>query len=141
MTDTVTVRDTLRISVSPTAVSVREGRRVGVALSRGGSVSDSSLCVISEGEECVRAVLDSSGDSVRLPTSVKVYGDSNYRAVVSGVFPSLDSLTIYPRRNIVTVREPAPRVSPWGLGITAGLTATPHGLAPGITIGLTFRLK
>lgn len=37
-----------------------------------------------------------------LPRVRKVYADSNYRAVVSGVLPSLDSIEIYRTNKVVT---------------------------------------
>lgn len=83
--------------------------------------------------------------SITLQAVSRVYADSTFRAVVSGIDPCLDSLTLFRTipsvthtitNNITPVRS-TPR---WGLGITAGATASPHGLTPGITIGLTYRL-
>ena len=39
---------------------------------------------------------------VQLPREVKTYGDSSYRAVVSGFRPSLDEIEIYQRTNVIT---------------------------------------
>lgn len=86
-------------------------------------------------------------DSVTLRATTRIYSDSTYRAVVSGVHPSLDSLTLYHPTCTVTrtVTHYAPATvsrapSRWGLGITAGVTATPSGLSPGVTLGLSYRL-
>ena len=87
-------------------------------------------------------------DSVTLLTTTRVYSDSNYRAVVSGVHPSLDSLTLYhPTCTVtrtVTCYTPsttsARTPSRFSLGVTAGVTATASGLSPGVTLGLTYRL-
>lgn len=86
-------------------------------------------------------------DSVSLLTTTRIYTDSTYRAVVSGVAPSLDTLTLYhptcTLTRTVTHYAPAPLArtpSRWGLGITAGVTATARGLSPGVTLGLTYRL-
>ena len=76
----------------------------------------------------------------------KVYADEDYRAVVSGWHPSLDSIYVYPKTQIVTVNTTETIVEKkrvafgatigptivynlkdsWyaGLGITAGLTIT-----------------
>lgn len=131
--DTVLLRDTLRISIpayrataSPRAVTATHG----------------------------------DSDSITLRAEQRVYADSTFRAVVSGIDPRLDSLTIYPRHPVITMTETrhihtsegAARTnaatartavaarSRWSLGITAGATATSHGLTPGITFGLTYRL-
>lgn len=83
-------------------------------------------------------------DSITLQAVSRVYADSTFRAVVSGIDPRLDSLTLF--RTIPTVTHTltnhiTTRSTPrWGLGITAGATASPHGLTPGITIGLTYHL-
>ena len=84
-------------------------------------------------------------DSITLQAVSRVYSDSTFRAVVSGIDPRLDSLTLFRTTptvthtitNHITTTRSTPR---WGLGITAGATASPHGLTPGITIGLTYRL-
>lgn len=132
--DTVLLRDTLRISIpayrataSPRTVTTTHG----------------------------------DSDSISLQAVQRVYSDSTFRAVVSGIDPRLDSLTIYPRLPIITMTDTrhihtsegavrttvapartliAAKPSRWGLGITAGATATSHGLTPGITLGLTYRL-
>lgn len=87
-------------------------------------------------------------DSVTLRATTRIYSDSTYRAVISGVAPTLDTLTLYHPTCTVTrtithyapVHAVTPAPSRWGLGITAGLTATPRGLSPGVTLGLTYRL-
>lgn len=86
-------------------------------------------------------------DSVSIPAVRRIYTDSTFRAVVSGIDPRLDSLTIFPQLPVITktVTRHIHTVQPalqsrWSLGITAGATATPHGLAPGITLGLSYRL-
>ena len=76
-------------------------------------------------------------DTVVLPAVTRVYEDTTFRAVVSGIDPRLDSLTIYPHVRTVTrtVRRP---VSRWGLGLTAGVAVTPKGLSPALTVGVTY---
>lgn len=100
-------------------------------------------------------------DSITLCTVRRIYSDSLFRAVVSGIDPRLDSLTLF--RPIPTITRSITRQVPpvannatsrWGhstlrqslsasrfsLGITAGISATPHGLTPAMTLGLTYRL-
>ena len=83
-------------------------------------------------------------DSVELPVEQKVYKDSDYVAYVSGVMPSLDSLNIFRRTEVVTItetitkREKAPR---WSFGLQAGYG---YGLRsrqvePFVGVGVTYR--
>lgn len=76
-----------------------------------------------------------------LPKTRKVYQDSTYRAVVSGFMPSLDTISVFQRTqivtNTVTVERDAPRLS-WG--VQAGVGADPHGMAPYIGVGIQYRL-
>ncbi len=76
-------------------------------------------------------------DTVVLPAVTRVYEDTTFRAVVSGIDPRLDSLTIYPQVRTVTrnLRRP---VSRWGLGVTAGVAVTPKGVSPSLTVGVTY---
>ena len=94
-------------------------------------------------------IMRCDSDSVTLLATTHVYSDSGFRAVVSGVYPSLDSIILYHPTCTVTrtvtchtpVSQSAPRtVSRLGLGITAGVTATRSGLSPGVTVGITYRL-
>lgn len=128
--DTVVVRDTLYLP-SPVA---RGERQVGTAVAM----------------VPTQAPVDSAcgrlPDSVRavLPMVQRHYGDSLYDAWVSGpaagdARPALDSLRIYPARqvvtNTVTVRSPPRR---WGISIGAGMVATPTRIEPGLFIGVTY---
>lgn len=88
--------------------------------------------------------VDSSVDSVavEIPITQKVYEDSAYTAWVSGYQPSLDSLILYPKREVVTIVE---REKPkrWSIGVTAGYGITMQGspqFEPFIGIGLTYNL-
>jgi hypothetical protein len=77
----------------------------------------------------------------QLPREEKVYQDSTYRAVVSGVFPQLDTIDIYRKNTVITVtntvKVPPPR---WSIGVQAGYGATRDGLSPYIGIGVSYRL-
>ena len=63
-------------------------------------------------------------DTLMVPVNREavVYADSNYRAVVSGILPSLDSIEIYQSTIKVTqyvpVKQPAKR---WGIGPAVGI--------------------
>ncbi len=74
------------------------------------------------------------------------YEDSTYTAIVSGIYPRLDSLAIYPRREVVTIHttEQVAISRRWGLGIQAGYGLMVAGgqlhPAPYIGMGVSFNL-
>jgi hypothetical protein len=69
---------------------------------------------------------DTTGVEVPLQIERKVYGGQegdDYRAVVSGIFPKLESIDVYPKTAYITIpaQEPAKR----GVRLTFGFTAGP----------------
>lgn len=74
---------------------------------------------------------------LQLPITQNIYEGEDYKAYVSGVYPSLDSLFVYPRREIVTIKKPPKR---WHIGPTVGFGYTPHGFEPFIGISLTYSI-
>lgn len=77
-----------------------------------------------------------------LPREVKEYLDSTYRAVVSGIHPSLDTIDVYQRTVTISkietvVLEP----SRWSWGVQAGVGASKDGLIPYVGIGIQYRLQ
>lgn len=81
-------------------------------------------------------------DSVEVvvPITQKVYGDSTYRAYVSGYRPRLDSIFVYPRTNYITttVKEKPKR---WGIGLQAGYGYSPgNGMSPYLGIGVSYNI-
>lgn len=127
LVDTVIRIDTVSV-VHPRYVEGIDSRRVTVARSDVDTVS--------------------AGDSLSIRAVRRVYADSLFRAVVSGVSPELDSLVLY--RPVTTVsahtfasvmRRPSPvRYPRCYLGITAGVTACRHGIAPGVSVGISYRI-
>ncbi|MDE6178939.1 MAG: hypothetical protein K2F86_07200 [Duncaniella sp.] len=112
--DTVTIRDTLRVEVPVPSAMRPSVRYVTVR------------------------------DTVSVRAEERVYEDSSFRAVVSGVAPRLDSITVYPVTRTVTVSVPMPvpvRRSPWGLGVSAGVAVTPGGISPAVSVGVTYTFK
>lgn len=83
--------------------------------------------------EATGAEMDSM--NVKLPIIQTVYEDSTYRAYVSGVYPRLDSIFVYPRREVVTIKKPPKR---WHIGPTIGYGITPHGFQPYAGICITY---
>ena len=81
--------------------------------------------------------------AVPVPIERRVYADSNYRAVVSGWHPSLDSISVYPETRIITIeRERVEKErSRWGLGIQAGAGLSANGVAvPYVGVGIQYNL-
>lgn len=78
---------------------------------------------------------------VVIPITQKRYSDSTYTAWVSGFRPSLDSIHVHPRREVVTVTNTV-RGKPkrWGVGFHAGYGLTPHGLQPYIGVGVNYSI-
>lgn len=82
---------------------------------------------------------------VEIPITQTVYGDSTYRAYVSGYRASLDSLILYPQREIVTINNtyPKPKQKRWGIGIQVGygisINGTPQ-LSPYIGVGISYNI-
>ena len=86
-------------------------------------------------DPCAPRAADSA--EVEIPITRNVYEDTLYRAVVSGYMASLDTLEIYSRREVVTVRQPPKR---WHIGVSAGFGMTPRGFQPVIAATLTYSL-
>lgn len=77
--------------------------------------------------------------TVEVPITQKRYSDSTYTAWVSGYHPMLDSIRVYPRREIITVTNS--KTKRWGLGVNAGYGFSPaRGLQPYIGIGVQYNL-
>lgn len=77
--------------------------------------------------------------TVVIPITQKVYGDSTYRAYVSGYRPRLDSIFVFPEREIVTISQKA-KFKRWSIGIQAGYGFGRNGLSPYIGIGISYNL-
>lgn len=118
MTDTVVKTDTVVVRVPAPKPAMATDRVVAVT----------------------RDVARVDSDSVFIPTEKVVYEDSAFRAVLTGVRPRLDSLTLYPRTLTVTRSVATVRTRRWGLGVTAGASITPRGIAPGVTVGVTYNI-
>lgn len=79
-------------------------------------------------------------DSVEvvIPITQKMYSDSTYTAYVSGYKPRLDSISVYPLHEIVTITKT--RWKRWGVGVQAGCGITTQGVGPYVGIGLHYNL-
>ena len=76
-----------------------------------------------------------------LPMEVKEYRDSSYRAVVSGIRPSLDTIDVYQRTVTISKTETVVlEPSPWSIGIQAGYDASKDGLTPYLGVGVQYKI-
>lgn len=116
-TDTIRITDTITIA-QPTCVEKR--------------VTDT--IIVHTTDTLMREVV------VLLPREERVYQDSNYRAVISGYKPSLDSIQVYQHTERIKVTEqiPSPR---WAVGVQGGVGVTPKGVQPYIGIGVSYRIN
>lgn len=79
---------------------------------------------------------------VDMPITQKRYEDSTYTAWVSGYEPSLDSIRVYARKNVVTIRERTKEPpNRFVVSFNVGYGLTPqNGLQPYIGIGVGYKL-
>lgn len=111
--DTVRIRDTIRDTIP---IPVKE------TLKR----TDTVYLPILIDTTTYRTV---EGDSVPvlIPITSKEYKTDDYRAVVSGYKPSLDSMEVYREKEIITLK---PKRKRWGLGLQVG-----YGYPSGLYVG------
>lgn len=89
------------------------------------------------GEIIIDATADKDSMILELPIVQNVYEDTTYRAYVSGVYPRLDSIFVYPQREVVTIKKPPKR---WHIGPTIGYGLTPQGFQPYIGVSVTYSI-
>lgn len=81
---------------------------------------------------------------VPVPRETKLYGDSTYRAQVSGYRPSLDWIEVYPQTTVVTRTISVDSRKRWGIGVQAGYGAYVSGgqvrLTPYVGIGISYNI-
>ena len=98
-----------------------------------------SECVINAPPAVPAWVYTDSAD-VAVPVERKVYTGGNWRAVVSGAWVSLDTMEVYNRREVVTVRQPPDRPKRWSVGVGVGYGRTPQGMQPFAGVTLSYAL-
>lgn len=141
VTDTVIVYDTASyVRPMPIRTSSVGFKSVCILPARISAFGADSAAEVREVPDTLRVnAPDVTIDSmtVQLPVVQNIYEGEDYTAYVSGVYPSLDSLFVYPRREIVTIKKPPKR---WHIGPTVGYGLTPHGFQPYIGISITYSL-
>lgn len=76
---------------------------------------------------------------VELPIEQKMYGDSTYKAWVSGFDARLDSIKLYQPTKYITITTKQ-KPSRWNVGIQGGVGITPKGIQPYIGVGVSYKL-
>lgn len=126
-TDTLRVRDTLVID-RPVPIDTR--------------VTDTLLVAVTDTVQV--KVRDTVRVMVQVPRETKLYGDTTYRAQVSGYRPSLDWIEVYPQTTVVTRTIFVDSRKRWGLGVQAGCGAYFDGgdvsLSPYVGIGISWNI-
>lgn len=122
-TDTLRIRDTVLVD-RPVPVEVRLTDTMLVAVTDTISISDTVY--------------------LQLPRETRVYGDSTYRAQVSGYRPALDWIEVYPQTVYLTKVVKTNDVKRWGIGVQAGYGAYFRDghmrLAPYIGVGISYNI-
>ena len=85
---------------------------------------------------------DTTTQLVYLPREYMVYKDTNYRAVVSGVQPRLDSMEVYQRTvtNTITKLVEVKKKTRWGLGVQAGYGYNGSKWSPYLGAGVQYNI-
>lgn len=153
VTDTVTVYDTIKVR-KPVAVDSTVIRYQTVTVPAApiqhpqpypSTPLENQIVRITEHDTVTIALTDTVHDSVsmQLPITQKVYADSTYKAYVSGFMPSLDSIFIRQRTDVITntVYLNARRKR-WGIGLSAGYGYGLDGrrLTPFVGLSLNYNL-
>lgn len=126
--------DTVRI-VQPVARDSVVLRYIKVRLPRAESGNDTLAHLINKANK------NTDSAEVVIPITQKRYSDTTYTAWVSGFRPTLDSIHVYPRREVVTVTNTVRgKHKRFGVGFHAGYGVTPHGLQPYIGVGVNYSI-
>lgn len=141
ITDTITVYDTIPyIEPAPVHSQQTGSKRVTIPTSCIDRGVESLPDIRADTAELKSADAEASiPDSLtlRLPITQNIYEGEDYKAYVSGIYPSLDSVFVYPRRETVTIKKPPKR---WHIGPTIGYGYTPNGFQPYFGVSLTYSI-
>lgn len=109
-------------------------------------IKNSQLTTQSQREDCAKTGedLDSNVcDSVEvvLPITQKYYEDSTFSVWVSGYKPSLDSIYVFPRKEVRTITIHTKEQKRWSIGVSGGIGVVYDGgwhCGPGVSVGVSY---
>ena len=140
VTDTITYVDTVR-HIAPTPKQTARAGYREVVVPRYETITDTIPRIRADTDtlNMVYAEVNAESDSIIIsfPIVQRVYADVDYTAYVSGYEPSLDSIYVYPKREVVTttIKKPPKR---WHIGPAVGFGYTPKGFQPYVGINLSY---
>ena len=143
-TDTITRYDTLLVK-SPTARDSIVVKYITKTLPKSGNNSVENIPQIGnihgDNIPVFAEVADSDSVAVKIPITQKRYDGENYSAWVSGYEPSLDSIRVRERTNVVTIRESKPP-NRWHVGVQCGVgyTFKSKQFEPFIGVGISYSI-
>ena len=143
-TDTITRYDTLFVK-SPTARDSMVVKYITKTLPKSGNNSVGNIPQIGniQGDNIpvFAEVADSDSVAVKIPITQKRYDGENYSAWVSGYEPSLDSIFVRGRTDVITIRETKPP-NKWHIGVQCGVgyTFKSKQFEPFIGVGLSYSI-
>ncbi len=142
--DTITRYDTLLVK-SPTARDSIVVKYITKTLPKSGNNSVENIPQIGnihgDNIPVFAEVADSDSVAVKIPITQKRYDGENYSAWVSGYEPSLDSIRVRERTNVVTIRESKPP-NRWHVGVQCGVgyTFKSKQFEPFIGVGISYSI-
>lgn len=143
-TDTITCYDTLLVK-SPTARDSIVVKYITKTLPKSGNNSVENIPQIGnihgDNIPVFAEVADSDSVAVKIPITQKRYDGENYSAWVSGYEPSLDSIFVSQRTDVVTIREKKPP-NKWHIGVQCGVgyTFKSKQFEPFIGVGISYSI-
>lgn len=93
-----------------------------------------AITPLSTAEAADSMAVTSDSATVQIPITRQEYGDSTYHLTVSGYHVAVDEISVFPRREVVKIREPPKR---WHIGVSVGYGYTPRGMQPYIGVSIT----
>lgn len=144
ITDTVRYVDTIKYN-EPAPVSVKSNGTTKVSVSvahlketlRNAMLDTLPRIRADTLKQTVLCEKDQDSVQIELPMLQSVYKDKDYTAYISGVNVRLDSIFVYPKREVITIRKPPKH---WHIGVSSGYGTTVQGFKPYIGIGITYSL-
>lgn len=142
--DTVMVRDTIAGQILPPVVREVIRRDTLILQSKQDTTYKQGDTIKRDSVRSPQAYYLPDG-SISVPIEQRTYSTDDYKAVISGWHPKLDSMTVYPKRTTIT--ETVTKVAPtprrlWTIAAGPSATYTADGkFLPGVSVVLGLNIK